>query len=87
MNQANRVPKFDAGPQPRRPDHRQTPAPALGQTGDPMKYFAVAILAVALGVAGIVAGEADDSPGLQLIGVILIVGAGALGVRMAQRRR
>jgi hypothetical protein len=52
-----------------------------------MKYFAVAILAVALGVAGIVAGEADDSPGLQLIGVILIVGAGALGVRMAQRRR
>jgi hypothetical protein len=50
-----------------------------------MKYFVVAIL-VALGVAGIVAGEADDSPGLQLIGVVFIVGAGALGVRMAQRR-
>ena len=52
-----------------------------------MKYFVVAILALALGVAGIVAGEADDSPGLQLIGVLLIVGAAALGVRMAQRKR
>ena len=51
-----------------------------------MKYFAVAILAVALGVAGVVAGEADDSPGLQLIAVVLIVGAVALGVRMAQRK-
>jgi hypothetical protein len=52
-----------------------------------MKHFVVAIFAVALGVAGIVAGEADDSPGLQLIGVVLIVGAVALGVRMALRRR
>ena len=52
-----------------------------------MKYLVVAILAVALGVAGIVAGEADDSPGLQLIGVLLIVGAIALGVRIARSRR
>jgi uncharacterized membrane protein YtjA (UPF0391 family) len=29
-----------------------------------MKYFVVAILAIALGVGGIVAGGADDSPGL-----------------------
>jgi hypothetical protein len=52
-----------------------------------MKYLVVAVLAIALGVAGIVAGEADDSPGLQLIGVLLIVGAIALGVRIARRRR
>ena len=54
-----------------------------------MKYL-VAILAIpviALGVAGIVYGEADDSPGLQLIGVVLIVGALALGVRIAKRSR
>ncbi len=51
-----------------------------------MKYF-VAILAIALGVAGIVAGGIDDSPGLQLIGVVIIVTAVALGVRMARRSR
>ena len=52
-----------------------------------MKYFVLAVFAVALGVAGIVAGEADDSPGLQLIGALLIVGAISLGVRIARRRR
>ena len=54
-----------------------------------MKYLVViiAILAIALGVAGIVYGGADDSPGLQLIGVVLIVGTLALGVRIAKRSR
>ena len=52
-----------------------------------MKYFVLAVFAGALGVAGIVAGEADDSPGLQLIGALLIVGAVAMGVRIARRRR
>ena len=54
-----------------------------------MKYLVaiLAILVIALGVAGIVYGEADDSPGLQLIGVVLIVGALALGVRIAKRSR
>jgi hypothetical protein len=51
-----------------------------------MKYV-VAILAIALGVAGIVAGGVDDSPGLQLIGVVIIVAAVALGVRKARRSR
>ena len=51
-----------------------------------MKYL-VAILAIAIGVAGIVAGGADDSPGLQLIGVVIIIGAVALGVRTALRSR
>jgi hypothetical protein len=50
----------------------------------------VAILAAALGVAalGVTAamhGEADDAPGLALIGILLIVGAFAVGVRTAYR--
>jgi hypothetical protein len=51
-----------------------------------MKYL-VAILAVALGVAAIIYGGADDSPGLQLIGVLIIVGAVAVGVTIALRNR
>jgi hypothetical protein len=51
-----------------------------------MKYL-VAILAIAIGVAAIVAGGVDDSPGAQLIGVVIIVGAVVLGVRMIQRSR
>jgi drug/metabolite transporter (DMT)-like permease len=51
-----------------------------------MKYF-VAILVIALGVAAIVYGGADDSPGGQLIGVLLIVGAVAVVVRMVRRSR
>ena len=51
-----------------------------------MKYV-VAVLAIAIGVAGVVAGEADDSPGLQLLGVLLIIGAVVLGVRMVRRSR
>ncbi|WP_199723370.1 MULTISPECIES: hypothetical protein [unclassified Micromonospora] len=54
-----------------------------------MKYVLViaVILVVALGVAGIVLGEADDSPGLQLLGVVIVVGAIAFGVRSARRGR
>jgi drug/metabolite transporter (DMT)-like permease len=51
-----------------------------------MKYL-IALLATALGVAGVVLGEADDSPGLQLIGVVFIVGAVVLSIRTAQRSR
>ena len=51
-----------------------------------MKYI-VAILAVAIGVAGIVAGGADDSPGLQLVGVVVVICAVVLGVRIARRSR
>jgi drug/metabolite transporter (DMT)-like permease len=51
-----------------------------------MKYFAV-MLAIALGVAVIVYGGHDDSPGAQLIGVLLIVGAVVLGVRTVRRSR
>ena len=49
-----------------------------------MKYV-LAILAVVIGIAAIVYGEADDSPGLQLLGAVLVVGAIAVGVRAARR--
>ncbi|MFF5052655.1 hypothetical protein ACFY1S_05635 [Micromonospora sp. NPDC000663] len=49
-----------------------------------MRYV-IAILAVALGVAAVVLGGADDSPGLQLIGAVLVVGAVAFAVRAARR--
>jgi hypothetical protein len=52
-----------------------------------MKYVVVAILVVALGVVGIVYGGIDDSPGGQLICVLLTVGAVALCVRSARRSR
>ena len=48
--------------------------------------YLIAVLVLAVGVAGMVAGEADDSPGLQLLGLLLIAGAVALGVRTARRR-
>jgi len=50
-----------------------------------MKFF-LAILAAAIGVAAIVFGGYDDSPGLQGLGVLVVVGAVVLGVRTAQRR-
>ena len=51
-----------------------------------MKYLVV-ILVIALGVAGIVYGGVDDSSGGQLLGILLIVGAVAVGVRIAVRSR
>ena len=57
--------------------------------GDLMRSFAVilaAALAIAgIGVAAIVYGGGDDAPGLVLIGILLIVGAFAIGVRTAHR--
>ena len=55
-----------------------------------MKSFlaVIAVLAVvAIGVTGVVLGEADDSPGLQGLGVLLVVGAVALGARAVRRAR
>jgi hypothetical protein len=58
--------------------------------GDLMKSFAVILAAAlaiaAVGVAAILYGGDDDAPGLVLIGILLIVGAFAIGVRTAHRR-
>jgi hypothetical protein len=47
--------------------------------------LAAALGIAALGVAAAVFGEADDAPGLVLLGILLVVSACALGVRTAQR--
>jgi drug/metabolite transporter (DMT)-like permease len=55
--------------------------------GTPRMKYVVAVLAIAVGVAGVVAGGVDDSPGLQLLSVLLIIGAVAVCVRTALRSR
>jgi hypothetical protein len=47
--------------------------------------LAAALGIAAVGVAAAMFGEADDAPGLVLLGILLIVSACALGVRTAQR--
>jgi len=51
-----------------------------------MRYL-LALLAIAIGVAAIVYGEGDDSPGLQGIGAVLVIGALVFAVRIARRSR
>jgi len=47
--------------------------------------FVPALAVVAVGVTAAMHGEADDAPGLALLGILLIVGALAAAVRIAQR--
>ena len=49
--------------------------PSDASKGTPRVRYVVAVLAIAISVVGVVAGGADDSPGLQLLGVVLIIGA------------
>jgi len=44
-------------------------------------------VAITLGVLGVVYGEADDSPGLHGLGVLLVVGALAYAVRTVRHGR
>ena len=43
-------------------------------------------LGVALAAAGIYIGETDDAPGAALLGILLMIGLVALGVRIARRK-
>jgi membrane protein implicated in regulation of membrane protease activity len=56
-----------------------------------VKYLVVVLvlglLLVALGAAAFVYDGADDSPGLQLVGLMLAAGAVVLGVRAFRRPR
>ncbi|MCW0212739.1 MAG: hypothetical protein OJJ54_05235 [Pseudonocardia sp.] len=55
-----------------------------------MKVFLLAcavLLVLAMGAVGIVHGEADDSPGLQLLGALFVIGGIVLGVRLVRQRR
>jgi membrane protein implicated in regulation of membrane protease activity len=44
-------------------------------------------VAIAIGVFGVVYGEADDSPGLQGLGVLIVAGAVTYAVRTVRRDR
>ena len=50
--------------------------------------MALGLIAIGVGmaVAGIYIGETDDAPGAALIGILLVIGAVALGVRTARRK-
>ena len=50
-----------------------------------MRYVFV-VLAVVIGVAAFLYGGADDSPGLQLLGTVLVLGGVVLAVRRIRRR-
>jgi hypothetical protein len=43
-------------------------------------------IGVAIGGAGIYIGDTDDAPGAALIGIVLMIGMAALGVRAARRK-
>jgi len=45
------------------------------------------VLLAALGVAAVILGGADDSPGLQGIGALLVGGGAILGLRAVRRDR
>ena len=50
--------------------------------------LALLVLAgIAIGITGIIAGGIDDSPGAQLLSLLLIVATVVLGVRALRRRR
>ena len=50
-----------------------------------LALVATALVVAAIGTIAVASGEADDAPGLVLIGIVLIVGAIALGVRAGMR--
>lgn len=56
---------------------------ALRTAGSKISAVVTAVIA-AIGGAAAVFGEFDDAPGLILFGIVLIIGAMALGVRTAQ---
>jgi hypothetical protein len=48
--------------------------------------FGLVAIGVAIGAAGIFIGDTDDAPGAALIGILLMIGVVALGVRTARRK-
>jgi hypothetical protein len=52
----------------------------------PAVAFGLIVIGIAIGAAGIYVGETDDAPGAALIGIILMLGAMALGIRIMRRR-
>jgi hypothetical protein len=51
-----------------------------------VKALVLVAVGVAVGAAGIYIGDTDDAPGAALIGILLMIGAVALGVRTVRRK-
>jgi hypothetical protein len=51
-------------------------------------FLALGVVAIggAICAAGIYIGETDDAPGAALIGILLLIGAVVLGVKIARRK-
>jgi hypothetical protein len=47
--------------------------------------LSIVAIGIVIGAAGIYIGETDDAPGAALIGIVLMIGAVALGIRTARR--
>jgi hypothetical protein len=54
--------------------------------GNVVKALGLVAIGIFLAAAGIYIGETDDAPGAALIGILLMIGAVALGVRIARRK-
>jgi disulfide bond formation protein DsbB len=56
----------------------------------PGRHLVIALglvsIGVAIGAAGIYVGDTDDAPGAAIIGILLMIVAVALGVKVARRR-
>ena len=47
---------------------------------------ALVVVGVAIGIGGVYFGDADDSPGAGVLGILLMIGAIVLAVRIARRK-
>lgn len=50
------------------------------------KALGLAALGVAIAAGGIYVGETDDAPGAALLGILLMIGAVVLAVKIARRK-
>ena len=50
-----------------------------------VKALGLVATGLAIAAAGIYVGDTDDAPGAALVGILLMIGAVALGVRTARR--
>ena len=51
-----------------------------------IKALGLVAIGVGIAAAGIYIGDTDDAPGAALLGILLMIGAVALGVRTARRK-
>jgi hypothetical protein len=54
--------------------------------GNVVMALGLVAIGIFLGTAGIYIGETDDAPGAALLGILLMIGAVVLGVRIARRK-